>query len=215
MVRAILTNSVPWSRIAPHFGSGKIKIIFKHYSATALLAVPFMTLVTDLRSIKCGNRSDVLQMKALANNIRILQSIIVKHGSFENYLRHKCPLYPKIPLSALSDFKTGKVYKLGGMGIPLVCEFLKNMGFLIPKPDVHLKSFLGRKRMGASLRDQASDEEVFSLVDTLAFGGRFTIPEIDLIIWSFCAKKYGEICTKKPNCSSCPFDRLKGGPCHY
>ena len=215
MVRAILANSVPWSRIAPHFTSGTIKRIFHNYSAATLLVVPYMTLVTDLRAIRCGNRSDVSQMRALANNIRILQRIIVVYGSIEAYLRPKCPSYPKIPLSALSDFKTGKVYKLGGMGIPLVCEFFKNMGFLIPKPDVHLKRFLGNDRMGASLRGQANDGEVFSQVDTLASGGRFTIPEIDLIIWSFCAKKYGEICAKIPNCSSCPFHRLRGGPCHH
>ena len=213
MIRAILTNSVPWVRIAPHIASGKIASIFHNYSATILKTVPYMNLINDLRTIKCGNRSDVLQMKSLAHNIQTLENIINTHGSIEDYLKRLCPdTYPQITYNAVRDFD--KNYKLGGMGIPLLCEFLKNMGFLLPKPDVHLRTFFGGDRMG-TIAGPATDADVFSQVETLARSSTFTIPEIDLMVWSFCAKGYGEVCTKVPNCAVCPFHRTNGGSCAH
>lgn len=214
MIRAVLTNSVPWTRIAPHIESGRIAGIFQNYSATALKAIPYMELVNELRKIKCGNRSDKIQMRALADNIKTLEKIINTHGSIENYLRSICSAtYPKITYIALKDFDTNGKYKLGGMGMPLVCEFLKNMGFLLPKPDVHLKTFFSGDRMG-TVAGKASNADVFCQIETLAESGTFTIPEIDLMVWSFCAVGYGEICTKSPHCTVCPFSRTNGGSCH-
>ena len=180
MVRAILTNSVPWARIAPHIASGRIASIFHGYSATILKTVPYMDLVCDLRTIHCGNMSDVLQMRALANNINTLERIITVHGSIEAYLRGLCPTtYPQITYNAVRDFD--KNYKLGGMGIPLLCEFLKNLGFLLPKPDRHLKRFFSGDKMG-TITGPASNADVFSQVDALARSSTFTIPEIDLMV---------------------------------
>lgn len=211
MVRAVLTNSVPWVRIAPHIASGRMNSIFHGYSAAVLKTVPYMNLVCDLRSIKCGNRSDILQMRALADNIKTLEKIIFTYGSIEDYLRGLCPTtYPQITYNAVKDFD--KKYKLGGMGIPLLCEFLKNMGFLLPKPDVHLRTFFSGDRMG-TIAGPASNADVFCQVEALARGSIFTIPEIDLMVWSFCAVGYGGICTKNPNCAACPFNRLAGGSC--
>jgi len=213
MVRAILTNSVPWARIAPHIASGRITSIFHSYSAATLKTVPYMDLVHDLRKIKCGNPSDVAQMRALADNIKTLERIISTHGSIEAYFSTLCPTtYPQITYSALKDFDTSGRYKLGQMGIPLVCEFLKNMGFLLPKPDRHLKRFFSGDRMG-TIAGSASNADVFNQIETLARSSTFTIPEIDLMVWSFCAKGYGDICTKSPKCHTCPFNRLNGGSC--
>ena len=213
MVRALLTNSVPWARIEPHIASGRIDMIFHNYSATTLKNIPYMDLVNELRSIKCGNRSDVLQMRSLANNIQTLEKIISRYGSIEDYLRSLCPAtYPQITYDAVRTFD--KDYKLGGMGIPLLCEFLKNMGFLLPKPDVHLRTFFSGSRMG-TVAGPASNADVFSQVATLAIGSTFTIPEIDLMVWSFCADGYGEVCTKNPNCAICPFYSANGGSCSH
>ena len=213
MVRALLTNSVAWSKIAPHIANGTIATIFCGYSAATLKTVPYMNLVTELRRIRCGNRSIVLQMSSLAKNIKILEKIILDYGSIENYFKKLCPTtYPQIPYTALKDFDTKGKYKLGGLGIPLVCEFLKNMGFLLPKPDVHLKAFFSGDRMG-TISGNASNADVFSQVETLAKNGPLTIPEIDLVVWSYGAKGYGEICTKMPKCHLCQFNRLNGGSC--
>ena len=213
MVRAILTNSVPWARIAPHIASGRIDSIFHGYSALTLKTVPYMDLVHDLRAIKCGNPSDVAQMRVLADNIETLERMISTYGSMEAYFRALCPTtYPQISYSALKDFDISGRYKLGQMGIPLVCEFLKNMGFLLPKPDRHLKRFFSGDRMGTIARP-ASNADVFSQIEMLAESGTFTIPEIDLMVWSFCAKGYGEVCTKAPNCTVCPFHWTHGGSC--
>ena len=215
MVRAVLTNSVPWIRISPYIASGRIDSIFHSYSATILKTVPYMDLVNDLRAIKCGNRSDILQMRSLSNNIKKLEDIISTYGSIEDYLRGLCPTtYPQITYDAVAAFD--KTYKLGGMGIPLLCEFLKNMGFLLPKPDVHLRTFFGGDRMGTIAgAGPATNAVVFSEVATLARSSTFTIPEIDLMVWSFCAKGYGGVCTKVPNCMACPFHRTNGGSCAH
>ena len=215
MVRAILTNSVPWARIAPHIASGRIASIFHGYSAAALKNVPYMDLVMGLRAIKCGNLSVVKQMQAIRGNIETLERIIADYGSIEDYFRALCPTtYPQITYNVLKDFDVNGCYKLGQMGMPLVCEFLKNMGFLLPKPDRHLKGFFSGDKMGI-ITGPASNADVFNQIETLARSSTFTIPEIDLMVWSFCAKDYGNVCAKVPNCAVCPFHRANGGLCAH
>lgn len=211
MIRAMLTNSTSWAKIAPHYTHGKIASIFKSYNPTALKATLPSILIADLLAIKCGNRSIAKQMSSLKDNIDTLEKIIATYSSagepFEAYFKSISPTYPILNVSDLDEFTRPKgKYKLQQMGVPLVCEFLKNMGFELPKPDVHLKTFLSSSRMGKSKKPlEATNEEVFKQIQGLAKSSTFTIPQIDLIIWSFCADGFGKICTSKtPKCATCP-----------
>ena len=224
MIRAMLTNSTSWAKIAPHYTHGKIASIFKSYNPTALKATLPSILISDLLAIKCGNRIIAKQMSSLKDNIVKLEKImstyssagepfeeyfITKFPTYKKYFRCASPTYPILNVSDLDEFTRPKGnYKLQQMGVPLVCEFLKNMGFELPKPDVHLKTFLSSSRMGKSKNPfKATNEEVFKQIQDLAKSSTFTIPQIDLIIWSFCADGFGEICTadrKKPKCLICP-----------
>lgn len=214
MILAMLTNSVPWKNISPHINNGNIATIFHNYNPVWLKSADPDELVKDLRAIKCGNRRDKQQMNSLRGNINLIETIIRAHNSFEDYLKSKSSAYPVIPYSALEDFQPGKRYKLQEMGIPLVCEFLKNMGFELPKPDVHLRRFLSADRMGTGHSPMATEEEVFNQIQALSKASGEFIPNIDLIIWEYCAKGYGQICGGRPQCKggsfnqkSCPFHR--------
>jgi hypothetical protein len=211
MIRAMLTNSTSWAKIAPHYKSGKIASIFKSYNLALLKTTSPSILVKDLLAIKCGNRNIYKQMDSLKDNIETLEKIMSTFSSagepFEAYFKSISPTYPILNVSDLDEFTRPKgKYKLQQMGVPLVCEFLKNMGFELPKPDVHLKTFLSSSRMGKSKKPlEATNEEVFKQIQNLAKSSTFTIPQIDLIIWSFCADGFGKICTSKtPKCATCP-----------
>ena len=77
-----------------------------------------------------------------------------------------------------------------------------------------MKRFFSGDRMGTTV-GAASNADVFSQIDTLASNSAFSIPEIDLMAWSFGAKGYGEICGKTPNCTACPFYQANGGTCAH
>lgn len=205
MIMAMLTNSVPWIKISPHINNGDIPQIFLYYDPVKLKSANPATLVAGLRAIKCGNRRIQQQMNSLRGNIVIIENIINKYGSFDDYLKSKSFAYPVILYSALDDFQPGKPYKLQEMGIPLVCEFLKNMGYELPKPDVHLRRFLSAGRMGTGHSPMATEEEVFDQIQALSKASGVTIPHIDLIIWEYCAMGYGQICGGRPQCAGCSF----------
>ena len=215
MILAMLTNSVPWKNISPHINSGAIPRIFHYYDPVKLKSANPATLVANLRAIKCGNRRDKQQMNSLRDNIEIIEKIIHNHGSFEDYLKSKSSAYPVIPYSALEDFQPGKRYKLQEMGIPLVCEFLKNMGFELPKPDVHLRRFLSADRMGTGHSPMATEKEVFDQIQALSKASGEFIPHIDLIIWEYCATGYGQICGGRPQCAECSFHNKSNKSCNH
>ena len=75
------------------------------------------------------------------------------------------------------------------------------MGVDGAKPDRHLCRFLGSARMGAAnVSAEATPDEVFAQIDELAEETELYKIEIDNIIWSFCAGRYGEVCTATPHC---------------
>ena len=218
MVYSFLTNTRSWALVLPHLPT--IDRLFSCYNPTLLCAASPTALARGILHLHCGNRHISGQMSALAGNIRVLQAIDSdpRYGSIDGYFR-TFTSYPAFSYtdvkSILSDFK-----KRGWkeMGIPLFSEYLKNVGFDVPKPDRHLKRILGGLRTNKTSlppRD-ATDEEVFAIVDSLAkaSSGALSRQEIDLILWAFCADNYAEICVAIPKCSVCPLSsRYHGGSC--
>lgn len=90
------------------------------------------------------------------------------------------------------------------MGEALTAEYLRNVGYDISKPDRHIRRILGSKYLGCSECEIVPIFEAFDIVAEIAEELNKSVAEVDYILWSYCAKDYGEICTKnKPKCDIC------------
>ena len=94
--------------------------------------------------------------------------------------------------------------KMVQMGVALVCEYLRNVGYDIPKPDRHILRILGSGTLAFSSNKNVAPFEVFDIISKIAIQLNKSVAEVDYILWSYCANGYGEICTVlKPKCNIC------------
>ena len=152
-----------------------------------------------IKDIKCGNRAIRAQMRSLRTHIHIFERIEVEYGSLDDFVTsenaHHIVTMLSSPLSP---------YKLPMVGKALAWEYLRNVGIDAAKPDVHIRRFLGADRMGSCLASSpASLADVEQKMEQLAEETGLLKVEIDDLIWRFCAKGYGEICTASPACERC------------
>lgn len=96
------------------------------------------------------------------------------------------------------------VTKLEQMNIALVCEYLRNIGHDIPKPDRHIRRILGSDYLTLSDEQEVPPFEAFDIVVKLADIMEKPVAEVDYILWSYCADGFGGICRKKnAKCEKC------------
>jgi len=203
IVYSMLSNQRTWSAIANNLET--IDEIFCNYDPVKLLACSPEQLQNELQEKSLGNRNIAQQMKALLTVIiPKLMQWEKEYASVDNYYRtfinEDTTLLTLV--KNLSDSKSKD--KLVQMDIPLVCEYLRNVGYDIPKPDGHIRRILGRNILAFSKRKEASYEEVFTIISEIARMLNKQNAEVDYILWSYCAKDYGEICTRNtPSCEKC------------
>jgi len=94
--------------------------------------------------------------------------------------------------------------------VPLVCEYMRNVGIDVPKPDRHILRILSSERLGFSKFPEKSESEsykkdIFEIFDKLHEITGKTRIEIDYLLWFYCADGHAEFCTEKPkeNCEKC------------
>lgn len=210
MVYSMLSSGVSWNRIAASadIATGRIKTvdeIFCNYAPQQLLKCTPEQLRDSLKEIHCASQYTLKQMKALISvNIPKLLMIEQEYGMIDNYydnfIKNDNTLIALV--KALSDVGSGD--KMRQMGIALVCEYLRNVGYDIPKPDRHIRRILGSDTLAFSSNPTATPYEVFDIISKLAVELNKSAAEIDYILWSYCAKDYGEICTAaNPKCEVC------------
>ena len=148
----------------------------------------------------------VSQMKCLENNIDILEKNISSLEDTDNSIGYinKCIAEDNLLelVKSVAD-ESGK-YKLEQLAIPLACEYLRNVGVNLAKPDRHVIRFLNRFLLGYKpphFGDMVSLKLMFYIRDNQK---NIEMIDIDNIIWSFCAKGYGEVCGSNPKCEVCP-----------
>jgi len=162
--------------------------------------------VIKLKKIKCANRSIHAQMRGLKKIIEVFEQIEKENNcEIDDFIYNNEEVkkgYPYKLALKLSDPKNP--YKLINMGIALVCEYFKNIGIDIAKPDTHIKRMLGRNILGFSKNIEATDEEAIKYIKEIADKNNTSQIEVDALIWLYCAEEYGEICTKEnPKCNKC------------
>ena len=196
LVYSLLTNQRKWSDVEPKLP--QIDRLFFNFDIDEIKKKDGAYFERGIRELRCGNISIKSQMASLHDNIRTMERIASDYNSLDIFVTS---LSPEEIVSKLSS--SGSIYKIKGLGVALAYEYLRNVGIDESKPDTHLRRFFGSSRMGFSSTEDASEQEVLNVVNSLASGGEYTKFEIDYLIWAYCADGYGEVCTATPNCSKC------------
>lgn len=196
LIYSLMTNQTSWKRIVPHLD--EVDGIFFQYDIDKIKAQPGVYFSDALFGIKCGNRKTTAQMATLHDNISVLERISDEYGSMDAFVT-SAPAYGIVEMLSTNNSK----YKLRQVGEALAWEYLRNVGIDGAKPDLHLRRFFGRNRMGYSQRENATVQEVLDAVEQLSAKTGFRKCTIDSLIWSFCADGYGEVCSATPHCNEC------------
>ena len=194
-IYAQLSALVSWKKIKRNLAN--IDNIFCRFDKEKLKLKSSEDLIAEITEIKCNNPYTTKnQMRSLKVNIKTFERIENDFSSIEKFITCHSPINT---VKLLAD--SNSTYKLKYSGVALVCEYLRNMGIDIVKPDVHLKRILAPDRL--NLVSSKSDYSVIEKCRQLSSEIGISQIKMDYLLWNYCAKGYGEICTKKPKCEKC------------
>jgi len=197
LIYSQMSAQAVWANIERHFK--QIDELFFHYNIHEINGRDGSYFSKGIISIGCGSRLTNKQMVVLHKNIEIMLSIVADYGSMDDFVT-SAPAQQIV--RKLSDSQSK--YKLHQVGPALAWEYIRNVGIDGAKPDLHMKRIFGSSRLGCSKHESASDEEIFTTVKRLSEETGYFMAQIDYILWCFCAKGQGEICTAEPHCGQCP-----------
>lgn len=212
MVYSMLSAMREWKPIEVHIATGEIDEIFCQYDAVKLLQCKPEKLSGDIKGIRCGSQLTDKQMEALVHtNIKKLVELEERYGSIDTFYQRNIEEDPTVMtlVSLLSG--AGSKFKLEQMGEALVAEYLRNVGYDIAKPDSHIQRILGSEILGCSNKKEVPVYEAFDMVAEIARELNKPVAEVDYILWSYCANRYGEVCTSdERNCEKCVIKQYCG-----
>jgi hypothetical protein len=203
IIFSLLSNHRGWNHIQVREKS--IDKIFFNYDSKKIQNTDPEYLVDGIKKIKCGNVNIKNQMKDLADMINVLETISNEYGTIDNYYNNHQLLKKGNPYYLAKELadKNSK-YKLKNMGVALICEYLKNVGIDVAKPDTHIRRMLGKNILGFSNKEEADIEESIKYIKEIAEKNNISQTEVDALMWRYCADDYCEICTKdNPKCAKC------------
>lgn len=198
MVYSMLSSGNRWADVSRHADSvtgciPAVDEIFYGYDVKKLKQSSAEQLRDNVKSIGCGTQSTRKQMEALLfYNVPKL----VRYGDIDTYYRQYIETDKTLKSLVKALSASGSKDKMVQMGIPLVCEYLRNVGYDIPKPDRHICRILGSDYLALSDEPIVPEFEAFDIVKELAEVMEKSAAEVDYILWSYCAKGYGEVCKK-------------------
>ena len=205
MVYSMLSSRTEWAKIQPRIESGEIDQIFCDFHPDKLLQCKSEELLNQLKEIRCASLSTRKQMKALLDvNIKTLCHIEDTYNGIDNFYKQIISIEGTYKILLLVLATKESPYKLCEMNTPLVAEYLRNVGYDLCKPDRHICRILGCEVLGCSDKKDVPIYETFDIVSAIANELGKSIAEVDYILWSYCAKGYGGICTiDGKKCSDC------------
>lgn len=201
LVYAQLSALVSWKKIKDN--QSKLDEIFCNFDRQQLKEKSAEDLINKITDIKCHNPYTTKnQMRSLKANIETFERIEQDFGSLEKFITHSTP---SNIIKLLAD--SNSTYKLKHAGIALVCEYLRNVGMDIIKPDRHLIRILHRLgvlfELGYNPADNYKFAPVFRCCMKLSTLTNLSQVKLDFLLWNYCATGFGEICTAKPKCEQC------------
>lgn len=210
MVYSMLSSGIPWERVEKGIDNTTGRItsidkIFQQYDPEYILKCKPESLNNEIKEIHCASQYTLKQMHALINtNIPKLIKLEEEYGSIDDFYSYivNDDNSKKTLVLVLSDKHS--IYKFEQMGEALVAEYLKNVGYDIAKPDRYIRRILGKNILDCSEYKIAPIYDSFDIITKIAQKMNRPVAEVDYILWSYCAKWYGEICTKNnPKCDKC------------
>ena len=210
MVYAMLSSGIAWERVEDSIdvSTGKIKVIdeaFHQYDPDVLLTCSPEELSDRVKHLHCASQSTKKQMSGLIHtNIKKLKQIEKVYGSIDTYYQEfidKDCSY-KTLIRTLSDSNSKD--KMVEMGEALNAEYLRNVGYDMAKPDRHTRRILGSRILACSDYETVPLFETLDIAKEIADKLKKPVAEVDYILWSYCSKGYGEVCTViNPKCNIC------------
>jgi endonuclease III len=204
IIWALLSNQQKWWIIWSKLE--QIKEIFYNYKIENILLINPCYFAFKIIEIGAANMNIKIQMEGLGDIILTLQRIAKREGSIDKYYNSLIEKYKSVDvlLEKLTGCDDKKPYKLKNMGIPLICEYLKNIGIDTGKPDTHIKRILGSNILGFSQNEEATEKESLSYIKEISDNKGITQKEVDSLLWLYCADGFGEICKRnEPKCIKC------------
>ena len=210
MVYSMLSSGTVWNRILRDTDAETAYInpvdkIFCNYNPVELILCSPEQLRDELKKIHCASQYTLKQMNALITvNIPKLLTLEKEYGTIDNYYNEFIQSDKTLVTLAKTLSDTTSKDKMVQMDIALVCEYLRNVGYDIPKPDRHIRRILGCENLSFSRSKIVPPFQTFEIISKLAKLLNKSVAEVDYILWSYCATGYGEICTSQnPKCESC------------
>lgn len=210
MVYAMLSSGIAWERVENSIDitTGRIEVIdeaFHQYDPDILLACSPEKLSDRVKQLHCASQSTKKQMAGLINtNIEKLMQLEKEYDSIDTFYQRfidkdsSC----KTLIKTLSD--SDSVNKMVEMGEALNAEYLRNVGYDMAKPDRHIRRILGSNVLDCSEHETVPLFQTFDIVKDIAEELGKSVAEVDYILWSYCSKGYGEVCTAiNPKCNIC------------
>lgn len=203
MTYAILSNSMDWRCVAHDADpqTGRLRNVDKALEARVVneqdLSVAFEENQVRFRFKK-------RQTSAVEANIRRLKKAADLPAKYAKMSADGADFWPLV--QAIAHGKPEDGYKLAQIGPALACEYLRNLGYDIPKPDRHLCRLLGSERLQFFNQPMPELEEVYNLVRRVANSSKsnYGPAQADYILWSYCAIGYGNMCNGKNRaCKDC------------
>lgn len=211
MVYAMLSSGISWARVEQYINPEtrqlpKIDEIFLDYDPRRLLRANPSDLYRKVLELKCGGIQTRKQMEALIHtNIPKLLQIEAKYSSIDAYYQDLIQKDPSMKSLVAALASAGRAYKMAQMAEALVCEYLRNVGYDLAKPDRHICRILGASTLACSEKEAVPVYDAMAIVARLAEELQKPCAEVDYILWSYCAKGFGNVCTKRnPCCRECP-----------
>ena len=222
-VYSLLSSNTSWKK----FDDNKEMIdgIFSHYSPSALMESNPDTIVKELKRIRCGSQVLRRNINSVPHNIEVISRLHTEiENAFERYnVFDDCGKTLNEYTIRLSepylDNGMRNPDKLDSMRIPLVCEYLRNIGISAMKPDRHILRICGSERLG--ILQKINEKTYYSPKKLMDAQSQFidfarhvtddpaTVPYLDNLFWLLCAKDYGSLCTKEsPGCGQCRLSSL-------
>ena len=220
MIYSMLSSATVWQNIVD--SKKEIEDIFRHFSAADMRTTDSDEMFNKLRNkTKCCGQSTNKQIRVLKDNISVFDNIADKYGTIDKYivttLSEKVGSEGKVEL--IRDFATdGSEFKLKQMGIPLVCEFLRNVGINTVKPDRHIcrivrSSYLNILSPNLTERldrkkDLNGQDQLDILVELEEYAKASGVEPyvLDGLLWDYCAsgRDNAGVCEKKSHkCNEC------------
>ncbi len=194
-IYAQLSALVSWKRIKDN--QPDLNIIFCGFEKEKLKQKPAEELIEEIRTLKCYSPYTTKnQMNSLKANIETFERIEQKYSSLDKFITHSTP---SNIIKLLAD--SNSTFKLKYAGVAIICEYVRNVGIDIIKPDVHIKRIAAADRL--NLVTAKSDYKIIEEFRKLSNETGISQVKMDYLLWNYCAKGYGEICTATPKCNEC------------